>query len=68
MNQYVLEGISSDGKTIVFVTESIESIPPGWRGKETYTITEDSLTEDFQFAEPNKDFATYTKAVFQRPK
>ena len=27
VNQYVLESISADGKTIVFVTESIENIP-----------------------------------------
>jgi hypothetical protein len=66
VNQYVLESISPDGKTIAFVTESIENIPPGWRGRETYTVDATELTEDFQLAEPNKDFEPYTKAKFKR--
>jgi hypothetical protein len=36
VNQYVVENISPDGKTIVFVTEFIENIPKGWPCK-TYT-------------------------------
>jgi hypothetical protein len=66
VNQYVLESISPDGKTITFVTESIENIPVGWRGKETYTVTATDLSEDFQLAEPDKDFAPYTKAQFKK--
>lgn len=66
VNQYVIENISPDGKTITFVTESIENIPSGWRGKETYTVTSTELSEDFQLAEPNKDFAAYTKAQFKK--
>ena len=58
VNQYILEGISADGKTISFVTEAIENIPQGWRGRETYTVNEGKeLTEIFDLAEPNKDFA-----------
>jgi hypothetical protein len=66
VNHYVLDRISPDGKVIVFVTESIENIPKGWRGRETYTVSTDVLTEDFELAEPNKDFAPYTKAIFRR--
>ena len=66
VNQYVLESISADGKTITFVTESIENIPAGWRGRETYTVSGTELTEDFQLAEPNKDFTPYTKAQFKK--
>lgn len=66
VNQYVLESISADGKTIVFVTESIENIPPGWRGRETYTVSATELTEDFDLAEPNKNFEPYTKARFKK--
>lgn len=66
VNQYVLESISSDGKTIVFVTESIENIPLGWRGRETYKVTGETLTENFELAEPNKDFARYTTAIFTK--
>lgn len=66
VNQYILESISPDGKTITFVTESIENIPPGWRGRETYTVSATELTEDFQLAEPGKDFEPYTKARFKK--
>ncbi len=66
VNQYVLESISADGKTIVFVTESIENIPSGWRGRETYTFNGKSLSEKFDLAEPNKDFEPYTTASFNR--
>ena len=69
VNQYVLESISLDGKTIVFVTEAIENIPKGWRCRETYTINNgNELTEAFDMAEPNKDFEPYTKASFKRLK
>jgi len=68
VNQYVIESISADGQKIVFVTESIENIPPGWRGRETYTIGSDTLTEDFDLAEPGKEFASYSKASFKKSK
>ena len=69
VNQYILDSISPDGKTIVFVTEAIENIPKGWRGRETYTVNEGrELIEIFDLAEPNKDFELYTKASFKRSK
>ena len=37
VNQYVSEPIS-DPKTMVFVSEAIENIAPGWRAKEIYRI------------------------------
>jgi hypothetical protein len=67
VNQYTIESISPDGKTIVFVTEAIENIPKGWRARETYSVNEDKeLTEVFDLAEPNRDFELYTKASFKR--
>lgn len=69
VNQYVLESISADGKTIVFVTESIENIPKGWRCRETYTLNEAyELSEAFDMAEPNKNFEPYSHASFKRLK
>jgi hypothetical protein len=68
VNQYVLDRISTDGKTIVFVTESIENIPKGWRGRETYTIGDNEIKEVFDLAEPGKDFSQYTTATFERVK
>ena len=68
-NQYVLESISADGKTIVFVTEFIENIPKGWRCRETYTLNEDNeLSEAFEMAEPDKNFEPYSHASFKRLK
>lgn len=38
VNQFKIETISPDGKTIVFISESIENIPAGYREKESYQI------------------------------
>jgi hypothetical protein len=67
VNQFKLESISPDGKTIVFISESIENIPSGYRARETYQITgENEFTEIFEIAEPAKDFQTYTKTTLRR--
>ena len=69
VNQYVLESISGDGKTIIFVTESIENIPKGWRCRETYKLNEaNELSEAFEMAEPDKNFEPYSSASFKRLK
>ena len=68
VNQYVLESLSSDKKTFVFVSEAIENIPQGWRARETYTVSQDILTEIFNLAEPGKDFTPYTQAVLRKKK
>jgi len=36
VNEFILDSISADKKTIVFVTVAIEKIPNGFREKETY--------------------------------
>jgi len=67
VNQYRLDSISADGKTMVFISESIENIPNGWRAKETYQLTENNeFIETFELAEPGKQFEVYTKAVLKR--
>lgn len=64
-NDYVLESISADKKTLVFVTETIINIPKGWKAKETYRITsEKEFEETFELAEPGKEFAVYSKVKF----
>jgi hypothetical protein len=58
----MMEHISQDGKEFVFISESIENIPPGWRGKESYNvISPDEFIETFELAEPGKDFELYTQ-------
>jgi hypothetical protein len=67
VNQYRIESISPDGKTIVFISESMENIPAGFRAKETYRIiTENEFSETFELAEPGKDFEVYSRAVMRR--
>lgn len=67
VNQYKIESISPDKKTIVFVSESIENIPSGYRAKETYQIvSETEFTETFELAEPGKDFELYSKAILKK--
>ncbi len=69
VNQYKMESISPDAKTIVFISESIENIPHGFRAKETYQIINDhEFTETFELAEPGKDFELYSRATLKRRK
>jgi hypothetical protein len=67
VSHYVLDSVSADGRTIVFVTTAIENIPAGWRGRETYRIVgDDEFVETFALAEPGQDFATYSETRFRR--
>ena len=67
VNQYRIESISQDKRTIVFISEDIENIPAGFRAKETYHISNDNeFTETFELAEPGKDFELYSKATLTR--
>lgn len=68
VNQYKLDSISADRKTLVFVSEAIENIAKGWRTKEIWHIGENSFSESFELAEPGKDFAVYTKSQFLKEK
>lgn len=66
-NDYVLESISTDKKTIVYVTEAIVNIPKGWKARETYRIiSEKEFEETFELAPPEKPFAPYSKVKFTR--
>jgi hypothetical protein len=67
VNQFILDSVSEDGRTIVFVSSAIENIAPGWRVRETYRILNDKeFIETFAMAEPNHDFATYSVTHFRR--
>ena len=69
VNQYKIESISPDGKTIVFISEDIENIPMGYRAKETYHIvSENEFNETFEMADPGKGFEIYSRATLKRVK
>jgi hypothetical protein len=66
VNQYLSDLSPQDGK-IVFASEAIENIPPGYRARESYTILgPDAFEEHFELAEPGKAFETYSRARFIR--
>ena len=69
VNQFRIDSISPDQKTIVLISESIENIPSGYRAKETYRIIgDDEIEETFEIAAPKKEFAVYSKVKLVRQK
>jgi hypothetical protein len=66
VNQYVMESTSTPDR-LVFTTEAIENIPPGFRARETYILTgSDQLEEVFELAEPGKEFEVYSRSRLTR--
>ena len=66
VNQYVMDYLAPDGKTIVFTSESIENIPSGWRARESYqVINPDEFIETFELAPLGKDFELYVRSQFK---
>lgn len=69
VNQFKLDSISPDKKTLFFITEAIENIPPGFKAKETYRLlSDDEIEETFEIAEPGKEFSVYSKVKLVRQK
>lgn len=69
VNQYKLDSVSADKRTLVFITESIENIPAGFKAKETYRIiNENEIEETFEIAEPGKEYSIYTRVRLNRQK
>jgi hypothetical protein len=67
VNQFALQSIAEDGRTLVFESTAIENIAPGWRARETYRVlSDDEFVETFALAEPNSGFATYSETHFRR--
>ena len=66
VNEYVADS-QQDANVLVFVTEAIENIPPGWRARETYTlIRPDEMEERFELAEPDKEYELYSRTLLRR--
>ncbi len=69
VNQYALQSVSADGKSIEFVTTKIENLAPGFRAKKLYRIvSDDEIEETFWLAAPGKDLEVYTLAHLKRVK
>ena len=68
VNEYTLESVSADGKSLEFVTTQILNLP-GFRAKKQYHIlSHDEIDETFLLAPPGKDFEVYTVAHLKRVK
>ncbi len=66
VNQYAMQPIV-DPKTLIFVSEAIENIAPGWRARKTYHILgSDEFEEVFELAAPGKGFELYSKSHLRR--
>jgi hypothetical protein len=64
--QYAMEPIAKPG-TLVFISESIDNIPAGYRARETYHLRgPDEFDEVFELAEPGKDFTVYSRSRLKR--
>jgi hypothetical protein len=68
VTQYVLEPADSPDR-LVFTSESIENIPPGFRARETHVFSgTDQFEEIFELAEPGKEFEVYSRTRLTRVK
>jgi hypothetical protein len=68
VNEYILNSLSTDGKSFEFVTTKIENLP-GFRAKKLYRVlSPDEIEETFSLAPPGKDFEVYTIANLKRVK
>jgi hypothetical protein len=67
VNQYKLDSISPGHKTVIFRSENIENIAPGWAARESYQLlNENEFIESFELAEPNRTFEVYSKVKLVR--
>jgi hypothetical protein len=67
VNQFASEPAANG--PLRFTSESIENIPTGYRARETYSVTgPDTFVEQFELAEPGKDFELYSETRFRRKK
>ena len=66
VNEYTLDSVSVDGKSLEFVTTRIENLP-GFRAKKQYRLVSPSeIEETFWLAQPGKEFELYTVAHLKR--
>jgi len=67
VNQYVLDSLSTDGTTIVFVSERLENFGPDWRAKVQFEIFDrNEFVELYKLAPPGGKFEVYSEAHLMR--
>jgi len=69
VNEYTLDSVGEDGKSLEFTTVRIENIAAGWKAKESLRIlSPDEFVETFSLAAPGKDFELYAETHLKRVK
>lgn len=69
VTQYVADSVSASPDSIVFRSEAIETIPSGYRVRETWRVVgPDEFVERFEMARRNGDFAVDSESRLRRTK
>ena len=66
VNEYVLTSDPKDGKKIELTSETSENSPAGWKARETYKLSGDTLEHVFELAAPGKPFEPHTTATLKQ--
>ena len=65
VNQYLMEpGATTD--RLVFISESLENIPTGFRARETIVFIGADRLEEIEVAEPGKESEIYSRSRLAR--
>ena len=58
---------AAPGVALAFLSEAMETTPPGWQARETYTVHgPDEFEEVFELAQAGKPFEVYSRTRFKR--
>ena len=67
INELVMKTMSPDTTTFIFISEQMENLPQGFRGRLTYIIqNENEFTEKFELAPPGGDFQPFINNYWKR--
>jgi hypothetical protein len=52
---------------VVFESEALENVPPGWKARETYQlVSPDEFIETFELSQGGRPYEAYSRARFKR--
>lgn len=67
VNTYAADSVAAGDSVVVFTSEQIENIAPGWRARETYKRTGAyTMLERFEMAAPGKDWELYSETSLRK--
>lgn len=67
VNQYYFDSGTSSDSILVFMSEAIENVPPGFRARITYNLLNgNKFEESFELAPHGKDFSLYLKNIWTK--